>query len=72
MNSTADAIRIITQRSPNLQPRVAVVLGSGWGAVADQVQGAVDIAYTEGKRIHPIEVKWTQQLRPKDLSLIHI
>lgn len=35
-----------------------------------KAEGEVDIAYTEGKRIHPIEVKWTQQLRPKDLKQI--
>ncbi|MEZ4650692.1 MAG: hypothetical protein R3E97_18285 [Candidatus Eisenbacteria bacterium] len=35
-----------------------------------KAEGEVDIAYVEGKRFHPIEVKWTQQLRPKDLRQI--
>ena len=29
--------------------------------------GEVDIAWVEGGRFHPVEVKWTGQLRPKDL-----
>ena len=28
-------------------PRTAILLGSGWGAVADQVAGAVDVPYAE-------------------------
>ena len=32
--------------------------------------GEVDIAYVHRKRFHPIEVKWTQQLRPKSLKQI--
>lgn len=35
-----------------------------------KAEGEVDIAYVEGKRFTPIEVKWTQQLRPKDLKQI--
>jgi predicted AAA+ superfamily ATPase len=35
-----------------------------------KAEGEVDIAYIEGKRFQPIEVKWTQQLRPKDLKQI--
>ena len=31
-------------------------------------EGEVDIAYVEGGRFHPVEVKWTGQLRPKDLK----
>jgi len=30
--------------------------------------GEVDIAYVEGKRFHPIEVKWAGQVRPGDLK----
>jgi purine-nucleoside phosphorylase len=30
-----------------LQPRVAVVLGSGWGPFAQEVRGAVDVPYAE-------------------------
>ena len=35
-----------------------------------KAEGEVDIAYIDGKRFQPIEVKWTQQLRPKDLKQI--
>ena len=35
-----------------------------------KAEGEVDIAYIEGKRFQPIEVKWTQQLRPRDLKQI--
>jgi hypothetical protein len=35
-----------------------------------KAEGEVDIAYVEGNRFKPIEVKWTRQLRPKDLKQI--
>jgi predicted AAA+ superfamily ATPase len=35
-----------------------------------KAEGEVDIAYVDGKRFYPIEVKWTQQLRPRDLKQI--
>jgi purine-nucleoside phosphorylase len=38
---------ILADRLGSLQPRVAIVLGSGWGAVADQVDDAVDIPYAD-------------------------
>lgn len=34
-------------RSSGIAPRIAVLLGSGWGPVADRVEGAVDIPYAE-------------------------
>ncbi len=34
-------------RATGMQPRLAVLLGTGWGPVADRVQGAIDIAYAE-------------------------
>jgi purine nucleoside phosphorylase len=37
----------LRQRLGSLQPRVAIVLGSGWGAVAEQVDDAVDIPYAD-------------------------
>lgn len=45
----ADAIEASAARlrSTGLAPRTAVLLGSGWGAVAEQVEGAVDIPYAE-------------------------
>lgn len=33
-------------------------------------EGEVDIAYVKDKRFYPIEVKWTSQIRPKDLKQI--
>ncbi len=35
-----------------------------------KAEGEVDIAYIENNKFWPIEVKWTQQLRPKDLKQI--
>lgn len=35
-----------------------------------KAEGEVDIAYVEGRRFKPVEVKWTQQLRPHDLKQI--
>lgn len=42
-----NAFDIITQRVPHLQPRIAVVLGSGWGGLTDHITGAVQIPYTD-------------------------
>jgi len=33
-------------------------------------RGEVDIAYVSGRRFHPVEVKWTRQLRPGDLKQV--
>ena len=41
------ALRTIERRAPLAHPRIAVVLGSGWGDLADHVQGAVCISYSE-------------------------
>ncbi|MDD2918746.1 purine-nucleoside phosphorylase [Rhodoferax sp.] len=38
-------INTIRQRAPHLQPRIAVVLGSGWGALTDHLTDAVQIPY---------------------------
>jgi predicted AAA+ superfamily ATPase len=35
-----------------------------------KAQGEVDIAYVDKNRFWPVEVKWTRQLRPKDLKQI--
>jgi purine-nucleoside phosphorylase len=43
-NETLTAsVATLRQRWGTLQPRVAVLLGSGWGPFADQVQGPVDV-----------------------------
>lgn len=33
-------------------------------------KGEVDIAYVDGKRFHPLEVKWSRQIRPGELKQI--
>lgn len=35
-----------------------------------KANGEVDIAYVDGNQFHPIEIKWSGQLRPKDLKQI--
>ena len=42
-----DACNTIRQRAPHIQPRIAVVLGSGWGGLTEHLSDAVQIAYTE-------------------------
>lgn len=32
--------------------------------------GEVDIAYVDENRFHPVEIKWTNQIRPNDLKQI--
>ena len=41
-----------------------------WPTFHLKEEGEVDIAYVQGRRIFPVEVKWTGQLRPKDLKQI--
>ena len=41
------SIAHLRQRLAGRAPRIAVLLGSGWGPVAEQVQDAVDIPYSE-------------------------
>jgi len=35
-----------------------------------KAQGEVDLAYIEDGRFYPVEVKWTRQIRPKDLKQV--
>ncbi|OYU46469.1 MAG: purine-nucleoside phosphorylase [Burkholderiales bacterium PBB4] len=44
---TSLALSVIAQRAPGVVPEVAVVLGSGWGALVEQVHDAVRIPYVE-------------------------
>ena len=44
---TLPAVETIRQRAPGARPRVAVVLGSGWGGVARHVQGLQRVPYEE-------------------------
>lgn len=41
------SVATLRQRLGSLQPQVAVLLGSGWGPFAEQVQGAIDVPYAE-------------------------
>ncbi|MBK5207250.1 MAG: purine-nucleoside phosphorylase, partial [Polaromonas sp.] len=41
------ALRTIERRAPLAHPRIAVVLGTGWGDLTDHVQDAVCIPYSE-------------------------
>lgn len=41
------AMRTIQRRAPLARPRVAVVLGSGWGDLTDHMQNAICIPYSE-------------------------
>ena len=49
MNSLTDDIAASVARinASGIAPEIAVVLGSGWDSVAEQVQGAIDIPYAE-------------------------
>jgi purine-nucleoside phosphorylase len=42
----ASTVQIVRQHAPQAQPRIGIILGSGWGAVAAQVQHAVRIPYS--------------------------
>ena len=43
----ASSAATLRQRLGTRQPRIAVLLGSGWGLLAEQVQDAVSVPYTE-------------------------
>ena len=45
--SSALALGVIRSRTPGFRPRVALVLGSGWAALTDQMRDPVRIAYAE-------------------------
>jgi purine-nucleoside phosphorylase len=45
--STHAALEVIVQRAPQIQPRIAVVLGSGWGGLTDHITQATQIPYTD-------------------------
>jgi purine-nucleoside phosphorylase len=45
--SVMPALQFIRQRAPNAAPRIAVVLGSGWGELTQHIQNPLRIAYAE-------------------------
>jgi xanthosine phosphorylase len=46
-NTPFDAADIIRARKPGFEPRVAMILGSGLGVLAEQMEGAVSISYND-------------------------
>jgi purine-nucleoside phosphorylase len=46
MNTTS-ALEVIGQQAPHIQPRIAVVLGSGWGGLTEHITQATQIPYTD-------------------------
>jgi len=46
MNHT-DTCHTIARRAPHIQPRIAVVLGSGWGGLTEHLTDTVQMAYTD-------------------------
>lgn len=42
-----NALDTLTERAASLQPRIAVVLGSGWGGLTEHIRDAVQIPYAE-------------------------
>jgi len=44
---TLTALDVLRQRLPQARPRIAIVLGSGWGDVAQRVQDAQRISYRD-------------------------
>jgi len=47
--SDLTALRTIQSRAPLARPRIAVMLGSGWGDLTDHIQDAVCVPYSELK-----------------------
>lgn len=62
-----------TEMNPALAETVAVTHVSrkfGETYYIKGLKGEVDIAYVQGGMFHPIEVKWTTQIRPEELKQI--
>ena len=48
MNVAHDpALMALRQRAPQARPRIGVVLGSGWGGLAEHVEGVIRVPYAE-------------------------
>ncbi len=43
----ADTLQVLRARAPQARPRIAVVLGSGWGGLTEHVQGVLRIPYAD-------------------------
>ena len=44
---SAAALNVVRRAAPNIQPRIAVVLGSGWNGLTNHLSHAVQIPYTD-------------------------
>lgn len=47
MSSIEQVVATVRQRAPQHQPRVGLILGTGLGGVADQIQNPVEISYQD-------------------------
>lgn len=45
--TAADACAFIKQRAPQLAPKIGLILGSGLGSLADQIENAIKIPYSD-------------------------
>ena len=47
MNAPQTAVEALRSRAPNARPTIAVVLGSGWGALTEHVTDAIRVPYAD-------------------------
>lgn len=47
VNFAKEAVAIIKKRAPNFVPKVGIILGSGLGAISNEIQNAVIIPYSD-------------------------
>jgi len=75
MSETA-ALMQLRARAPELRPRTAIVLGSGWGGVTEQLQGALCIPYLDLPGFPPAGVAghagelWLGRLGAHDVAVL--
>ncbi len=71
-----NTIDSIHQRAPGLQPRIAVVLGSGWGGLTNHLTSAIQIPYSELAGFPPTGVAghsgslWLGQLGTQHVAVL--
>jgi hypothetical protein len=64
-------IPMLSDNLPSLVETVVINhIRRRWPTYYIKAEGEVDIAYIKDHRFFPIEIKWAQQLRPKDLKQI--
>lgn len=47
MTHPSEPANVIQQRAPNFKPKIGLILGSGLGSLADQIENAIAIPYSE-------------------------